>query len=55
MRSLPSMYNMLNKLNKMLNEIGGKDNFLLHSVIIILRKKILLASAGLKAEIKNRK
>ncbi|HEJ9485895.1 MULTISPECIES: two-component system response regulator RssB [Proteus] len=54
MRSLPSMYNMLNKLNKMLNEIGVKGQFPITLGYYHTQKKnILLASAGLKAEIKT--
>ncbi|MEQ4922176.1 two-component system response regulator RssB [Proteus hauseri] len=53
-RSLPSMYNMLNKLNKMLNEIGVKGPFpIILGYYHTEKKNILLASAGLRAEIKT--
>lgn len=53
-RSLPSMYSMLNKLNKMLNEIGVKGQFpIMLGYYHTKKKNILLATAGLRAEIKT--
>lgn len=53
-RGLPSMYSMLNKLNNMLNEIGVKAQFpIILGHYNTKTKNILLASAGLRAEIKT--
>ncbi|EOG1663077.1 two-component system response regulator RssB [Proteus mirabilis] len=52
-RFLPSMYNILNKINKMLEDMGGRGSFpLILGYYHTKEKNILLASAGLRAEIK---
>lgn len=52
--SLPSMYNLLNKLNKMLDDVGVKGQFpIILGYYHTKNKNILLASAGLRAEIKT--
>ncbi|MEY2344015.1 hypothetical protein I3679_006830 [Proteus mirabilis] len=53
-RFLPSMYNILNKINKMLEDMGVRGSFpLILGYYHTKEKNILLASAGLRAEIKT--